>query len=158
MVLVTALFVFHIGCEAQAAKPLDNAQVISMTKADLGDAVIIAKIKASIEVRFNLETDDLLKLKAAGVSKAVIAAMIDKSAAKNTSSSSAGLRVVLSAKSGEIELQSAEGTYRQFVAPFVGLRRFIEFSPKSATTRTTDRQPRILVESSGGSGQEMLLC
>jgi hypothetical protein len=144
MVLVAILFALNAVCEAQGAKPLDNAQVISMTKADLGDAVIIAKIKASKEVRFNLETDDLLKLKAAGVSKAVIAAMIDRSAAKNSAASS-GPSVMLSSKSGDVELKPVDGTLRQLVAPFVGLRRYIEFPPKAAATRISDRLPRLLV-------------
>ena len=146
-VLVAIFLAANIVCAAGVEKPLDNTQVINMTKADLGDAVIIAKIKASKTVKFDLETDDLLKLKAAGVSKAVIAAMLDRSAAKSTSASSAGPNVVLSSKNGDIELKSIEGTLKQYVAPFVGLRRYVEFSPKAATTRVKDDQPTILVTS-----------
>ena len=156
-ILVTVLAAFFLAaaivCAAEGEKPLDNAQVISLTKADLGDAVIIAKIRASKEVNFNLETDDLMKLKAAGVSKAVIAAMLDRASARNTSSSSATAKVVLAAKSGDVELKAAEGILKQYVAPFVGLRRFVEFSPKSATTRVKDNQPAILVYSNNDPGR-----
>jgi hypothetical protein len=152
MVLITLLFAASIGCAAEE-KPLDNAQVLSMTKADLGDSIIIAKIKASKEVRFDLETDELVKLKTAGVSKAVIAAMLDRSSTKSSSSSSAGTKVVLSSKSGDVELKTMDGTLKQYVAPFVGLRRFVEFSPKTAPTRIKDSQPTILVMSDRDPGR-----
>src|SRR5882672_6729410 len=60
-------------------KPLDNADIIKLTKLDMGDAVIIAKIKSATAVQFATGTDDLVKLKEAGVSKAVIAALLDRS-------------------------------------------------------------------------------
>ena len=152
MVLVAILFAAGIVCAA-GEKPLDNAQVISMTKADLGDAVVIAKIKASKEIKFDLEIDDLVKLKAAGVSKSVIAVMLDRTTVKSSSSSSAGPKVVLSLKSGDVELKATDGTLKQYVAPFVGLRRFVEFSSKTATTRIKDRQPAILVTSDKDPGR-----
>jgi hypothetical protein len=54
---------------------VDNARVIQMSQKGLGDGVIIAKIKAS-PTKFNLSDDDLAALKKAGVSDAVVAAMI----------------------------------------------------------------------------------
>jgi hypothetical protein len=54
---------------------VDNARVIEMTHKGLGDDVIIARIKASA-TKFNLSDDDLAGLKKAGVSDAVVAAMI----------------------------------------------------------------------------------
>jgi hypothetical protein len=63
----------------RARKPLDNAEIVKLTKAEMGDEVIVAKIKSATSVQFATTTDDLLKLKQAGVSKAVIAAMLDKS-------------------------------------------------------------------------------
>ena len=145
--LVAILLAANVVCAAEGEKPLDNAQVINMTKADLGDAVIIAKINESKEVKFDLSTDDLVKLKAAGVSKAVITAMLDRSATKSTSASSAGPKVILSSINGDVSLKSIDGTLKQYVAPFVGLRRFVEFSPKAATKRTKDRQPSIVATS-----------
>jgi hypothetical protein len=54
---------------------VDNARVIEMTHKGLGDDVIIARIKAS-PTKFELSDDDLAALKKAGVSDAVVAAMI----------------------------------------------------------------------------------
>jgi len=54
---------------------VDNARIIDMTYKGLGDDVIIARIKASA-TKFALSDDDLASLKKAGVSDAVVAAMI----------------------------------------------------------------------------------
>ncbi|MGB6131996.1 MAG: hypothetical protein WBG54_09455 [Acidobacteriaceae bacterium] len=54
---------------------VDNARIIEMTQKGLGDEVIIARIKAS-PTKFSLSDDDLSALKKAGVSDAVVAAMI----------------------------------------------------------------------------------
>lgn len=54
---------------------VDNARIIEMAHKGLGDDVIIARIKASA-TKFDLSDDDLANLKKAGVSDAVVAAMI----------------------------------------------------------------------------------
>jgi hypothetical protein len=54
---------------------VDNARVIEMTQKGLGDEVIIARIRAGA-TKFSLSDDDLAALKKAGVSDAVVAAMI----------------------------------------------------------------------------------
>jgi len=54
---------------------VDNVRIIEMTHKGLGDDVIIARIKASA-TKFTLSDDDLANLKKAGVSDAVVAAMI----------------------------------------------------------------------------------
>jgi hypothetical protein len=54
---------------------VDNARIIEMTQKGLGNDVIIARIKAS-PTKFSLSDDDLANLKKAGVSDAVVAAMI----------------------------------------------------------------------------------
>lgn len=54
---------------------VDNARIIEMTHKGLGDDVIIARIKGS-PTKFDLSDDDLAGLKKAGVSDAVVAAMI----------------------------------------------------------------------------------
>jgi hypothetical protein len=63
---------------AQAPK-LTNADVVSLVKAGVGDEAVIAKIRAS-ETAFDLSTDGLIALKSAGVSGAVMAAMITPAA------------------------------------------------------------------------------
>lgn len=58
--------------------PLTNDDVIQLGKLALGDEVVLAKIKQAPAAAFNLASDDLGKLKTAGVSAQVIAAMLEK--------------------------------------------------------------------------------
>jgi hypothetical protein len=58
-----------------AAETLNNASVIQLVEAGIGNDAIIAKIKAA-DGEYDLNTDDLIALKNAGVPSAVIAAMI----------------------------------------------------------------------------------
>ena len=62
-----------------AEPPFTNKDVIDLSKAGLGDAVVIAKIKQAPRVAFDLEPKDLQKLKSSKISKGVIAAMLDRS-------------------------------------------------------------------------------
>jgi hypothetical protein len=57
------------------AETLNNASVIQLVQAGIGNDAVIAKIKAT-EGRYDLGTDDLIALKNAGVPGDVIAAMI----------------------------------------------------------------------------------
>ena len=52
---------------------------MDLSKAGLGDTVVIAKIKQAPRVAFDLEPKDLQKLKNSKISKGVIAAMLDRS-------------------------------------------------------------------------------
>lgn len=58
-----------------AAETLNNASVIDLVKAGIGNDAVIAKIKTT-DGQYSLTTDDLIALKNAGVSSEVIAAMI----------------------------------------------------------------------------------
>jgi len=68
--------------------PLTKDQIIQMSKAGLGDDVIIAKIKAE-PTPLKLSTDDLIQLKSAGVSDAVIRAILAPAAASAAPAASA---------------------------------------------------------------------
>ena len=63
------------NAQSSLESDVDNARIIQMTQKGLGDDVIIARIKAS-PTKFRLSDDDLANLKKAGVSDAVVAAMI----------------------------------------------------------------------------------
>jgi len=65
---------------ASSEKPLTNADVVALAKADLGDDVVIEKIGSAAEVHFDTSTDGLIALRKQGISKAVIAAMLKRSA------------------------------------------------------------------------------
>ena len=58
-----------------AAETLNNATVIQLVQAGIGNDAVIAKIKAT-DGKYGLGTDDLIALKTAGVPGDVIAAMI----------------------------------------------------------------------------------
>jgi hypothetical protein len=134
-------------------KPFDNAEIVKLTKADLGDAVIIAKIKSAPSVQFATGTDDLVKLKQSGVSKDVIAAMIERASggaaaapANHAAAAAAGGgSVTLKASDATTDLKSIDGDVHTIVAPFVGMKRFIVFPGEKATVRTKDHKPTILV-------------
>jgi hypothetical protein len=163
LVLAAAIVASGAARAAENEKPLDNAEIIKLTKLDMGDAVIIAKIKSATAVQFATSTDDLVKLKTAGVSKAVMAAMLDRadagathaaaasaaaSAASAASASSAGGgSVTLNASDGTVALKSIEGDVKTIVAPFVGWKRFIVFDEVAAKVRTKDRKPSVTIAS-----------
>jgi hypothetical protein len=155
IVLAATLLAAGAVWAAENEKPLDNAEIIKLTKLDMGDAVIIAKIKSASTVQFATGTDDLVKLKEAGVSKDVMAALLDRSSAGTTqtpappgaggaTAASAG-SVTLTAKDGTVGLKSVDGEVKTIVAPFVGMRRFIIFPEVAATVRTKDRKPSVTI-------------
>lgn len=65
----------RVFAQSTLESDVDNARIVEMTRKGLGDDVIIARIKASA-TKFELSDDDLAGLKKAGVSDAVVAAMI----------------------------------------------------------------------------------
>lgn len=147
-------------CAAEGEKPLDNAEIIKLTKLEMGDDVILAKIKGASTVQFATTTDDLVKLKSAGVSKAVMAAMVDRAnagsapahAASGAAAGSAGAgataglsSITLVAKDGTTTLNPIEGEVKTIVAPFVGFKRFIVFDELTAKVRTKDHKPSITI-------------
>ena len=60
----------------EAAALLTNDDILKMAKVKMPDAIIITKLKTS-KCRFDLKTDALVQLKSAGVSDAVIVAMME---------------------------------------------------------------------------------
>ena len=59
---------------------LTNQEIIKLVKVDLGDEIVIAKIKNAPQVRLDVSTDALLALKQEKVSSPIIAAMIERAA------------------------------------------------------------------------------
>ena len=152
IVLAATLLATSAVWAPENEKPLDNAEIVKLTKLDMGDAVIIAKIKSAAVVQFATGTDDLVKLKEAGVTKAVIAAMLDRSSAatpKPAASSGAAvgtaLSVTLRATDGAVGLKAKDGDVKTIIAPFVGMKRFIIFDEVAATVRTKDRKPSVTI-------------
>ncbi|HUP63150.1 MAG TPA: hypothetical protein VNA69_22355 [Thermoanaerobaculia bacterium] len=63
---------------AKSEAAFSNKDVIKLVKLELGDDVVMAKIKQAADVAFDLTTDGLVQLKQAGVSSRVISAMLEK--------------------------------------------------------------------------------
>ena len=72
-----------------SAETLDNNSVVTMTKAGLGEATVIAKINGSANT-FDLSTAQLITLKRQGLSDAVIAAMLETSNKARVSTNASG--------------------------------------------------------------------
>jgi hypothetical protein len=80
LLLVTVLAANSLSALAQTS--LSNADVLKMVQAGLGEAVIVQTIKTAPATNFDLSADSLVALKTAGVSDAILSAMI---AGRNTS-------------------------------------------------------------------------
>ena len=73
---------FLLGAALSASEqPLTNKDIVKLSQVGIGDQAVIAKIRQAAAVNFQLEVDDLAALKKAGISGAVIAAMLDRAAA-----------------------------------------------------------------------------
>lgn len=60
-----------------SAETFDNASIIALSGAGLGDNVLLAKIN-NLPCSYDVSTDQIIKLRQAGVSSAVITAMVDR--------------------------------------------------------------------------------
>jgi hypothetical protein len=155
---------------AADAKPLTNADIVTLAKAGFGAEVLTAKIEAAITVDFDLSSDALVKLKQQGVPQPVIAAMLKRESSPRTASvpasaaaaaqsgkaaSSAPWQVRLVASSGTVDLIKSAGAVDS--AAF-GTKTFHTFSGATAQTRTRDRQPALLIATtSNPNGQYFLV-
>jgi hypothetical protein len=97
--------------ETAVAQPLTNADVIKLSSLGLGDEVVIAKIKQAPEVAFLLDIADIEKLQKDGVSKGIIAAMLQRTtrAAVETASVAPTMEVWAVAGGTLIEIPSVSG-------------------------------------------------
>jgi hypothetical protein len=145
VLLVLAFLSVTSGAPQEA--PLDNAQIVKLTKLDMGDDVIIAKIRQVKEANFATSTDDLVKLKEAGVSRAVIAAMIERAGSGSGAPPGAyggESEVTLRTTEGPIRLRATYGNPKT-KATFMSMTTWVEFMPVAATVRTRDRRPTVVV-------------
>jgi hypothetical protein len=81
LVFLFALCLAPLACIAQ--KPLDNSSIIQMSKAGLGDSLMIESINATPGT-YSIAPGDLIALKQAGVSERVIRAVVAKASTTNT--------------------------------------------------------------------------
>src|SRR5688500_18794812 len=68
---------------------MTNEEVITLTKAGLSPSLIVGKIRTS-QTNFDVSTDSMIKLKQAGVTDDIIAAMLEAKSGKPIVSTVAG--------------------------------------------------------------------
>lgn len=143
-------------------EPFTNEDVIELQKIGLGDKVIISKINEVKKVHFQVEIEDLKKLKAAGISQDVISAMIDRksrddkaiqskstdkpSKIKTTVEYKFGPEVViLKTENKEIKLNYINGIENQIYA-FVGFKYEQHFQNLKSACRIKSKTPNIKIK------------
>lgn len=141
--------------ETSREPPLSNADIIKLSKLQLGDEVILAKIKQAKSVGFDLTTDGLIQLKQAAVSGKVISAMLDRSTAKqltvnasssaNEASNSDG-QVRLVVGDQEVSLPSNRGDLSA-TGMWPVVFTFLDYPGRSARTRVQNIRPTLLIRS-----------
>jgi hypothetical protein len=140
---------------------LSNKDVIKLVKLDLGDDVVIAKIKQADSVDFDVTTDGLIQLKQASVSGRVIAAMLEKTTPANErpvvpfpgrmpggrSVDSLGQDIRILAGGKEIVLDGNQGDLTTTgMWPVVMV--YLDYPGLHARVRTSETRPALLVRSS----------
>jgi hypothetical protein len=167
---VSALLIVASGLVFSQTTPpagpaMTNEDVVKMAKLGFGNDVIEAKIQQAKAVDFKLEVDDLSKLKSAGVSQAVISAMLQRSTAAPVQGgpppgaqpyvngadgvpvfSDLGRVKLVTKDHGEIDLRSVAGTMST-VHAFVTVLMYSNFSGVKADVRIQDRRPTLLIKS-----------
>lgn len=166
LVLVLFASLLSVATQTSAAPPtapvqelpLANGDVIKLSKLQLGDEVILAKIKQAKSVAFDLTTDGLIQLKQAAVSGKVISAMLERSTAKQSSSiaassrdnasndGDAGQEVRLVVDDQEISLPSNRGDLSA-TGMWPVVFTFLDYPGRSARTRIQNVRPTLLVRS-----------
>jgi hypothetical protein len=111
------------------AETLTNASIITLSRAGLGDDVIIAKIKATAN-QFDLTTDQVIALKQTGISGAILAAMIAASSSSPVSDKGA-----LSADSPDPLVPHPSGVYLLADSPAPG--KMLRLDPTTANQTKT---------------------
>jgi hypothetical protein len=142
--------------EGSKVKILNNSDVVNLVKAGLDNSVVVAKIKQAPEVDFKLEADDLVALKAAGVSSEIISAMLARTTPAEDQPKAAppfngfgpGMTntAVLITREGRKDLSPSHG--EMSTAGFAYFQSvFFNYPGLHASVQTNDRRPSLLIHS-----------
>ena len=144
---------------AKSEAAFSNKDVIKLAKLELGDDVVIGKIKQAADVAFDLTTDGLVQLKQAGVSSRVISAMLEKTtvpAASPTMPGAGGgnqpqffdgrddVRIVINDK--EIRLPANRGDISS-TGFWPVVFTFLDYPGLHARTRAKSARPALVIRS-----------
>lgn len=150
-VVLFAFALFACQAHAQEEAPLSNADVITLSKLKLGDAIVMAKINQANTVNFSMDTDSLIKLKENGVSSEVIAAMLKRSTTPKSAPpnfppmqfrAEIPMNVGLSVNGSDMSLQATIGQDRFFGFMGYGVIHSVFLGAKSRD-RTKETQPSV---------------
>jgi hypothetical protein len=153
---------------------LTNEDVVALTKAGLGEAVIVAKIQEAPRTEFDLATDDLIALNTAGVDEDVIEAMLERGSGLPPRPSRSGPAaapapaapmggtiatpmgpMVMGAAGTEVWLATDEGEFplsgilgeSSMTWAYVTTFTYLNFAGLGSAVRTRDPSPKIVVAS-----------
>lgn len=141
---------------ARSEAGFSNKDVIKLVKLDLGDDVVIGKIKQAADVAFDLTTDGLVQLKQAGVSSRVISAMLEKTTLPAAPPAMPGVnqpqffagpddvRIVIDDK--EIRLPANRGDLST-TGFFPVVFTFLDYPGLHARTRIKNSRPTLVIRS-----------
>ena len=144
---------------AHAEKALGNDDVIKLSKLGLGEETIIAKIRQAAQVDFNLETDDLVKLKNAGVTGNVISAMLARGSSGGAPNGipdpTGGRKIEASERTSPVRLVTAKETVGltslvgspSSTYVYVTVLFWLNYPGQHATHMTSDRSPSFFIAS-----------
>jgi len=145
----------------QAAAPpqeqaLTNLDVVKLAQLELGDDIVIAKIKQAEAVAFDLTTDGLLQLKRSKVSGPVIKAMLERATPPQSGGTGAilqgqkvdqhGQDVRLLVDGTEIRLPASRGDFSA-TGMWPVVMTYLDYPGLRARHRTTNIRPTVLVRS-----------
>jgi hypothetical protein len=138
---------------SQSESAFANSDVVALCKAGLPDEVVVAKVRQAPAVQFALEPQDLIELRRQGVSDQVIKAMLERTTTAPAAAPLVppGMRfaqspsVILTTREGETELAPIMGRFS--TAGFIVRVMWLNFPGLHALTTTTDRRPRLIVQS-----------
>jgi hypothetical protein len=144
-------------------QPFTNADVVALSKAGIGDSLLIAKVNEAAKIDFKLDTEGILALHRDGVASVVVRAMVDRTAAVRRGmtapisppsapivpayrppTSLAPVGVMTAA--GPVDIQPEMGTVSTAGFAFVQ-NIFLNFSGTKAARRTTIRDTPIYIRS-----------
>jgi hypothetical protein len=140
-----------------AEPPLSNNDIIKLSKLQLGDDVITAKIKQAKSIAFDLTTDGLVQLKQATVSGRIISAMLERATPKeslpntggghdNSVNGDARQEVRLIVGNQEVNLPSNRGDLSA-TGMWPVVFTFLDYPGRFARTRIQSGRPTLLVRS-----------
>jgi len=144
--LIVLLLAALVTLRASAESPLTNDDIVKLSKLGLGDEAVIAKVRQAREVDFHLDTDDLGKLKAAGVSSRVIAAMLDRSTtAGGPTATGSDAIVKLIDSGGKVTPLTSMIGEQSSTYVYVTMLFWENFPGLHAAIRTTEKTPSFLI-------------